>query len=122
MATKIARFYQFRDIFERIRLCYTYDLEGMQYNIHSLLRLCHQFDYKNVSNDENRILNDFQKYISKLLFGEKKKSLTASEETLVATQKIVSGIDRLQSSMENLATTVSTHVGSVQVKKFIDTS
>ena len=62
------------------------------------------------------ILNDFQKYISRLLFGEKKKSLTASEETLVATKNIVSGIDRLQSSMENLATTVSTHVGSVQVE------
>ena len=69
-----------------------------------------------MSRHENRILNNFQKYISKLLFGEKKKSLTASEETLVATQKIVSGIDRLQSSMENLATTVSTHVGSVQVE------
>ena len=69
-----------------------------------------------MSRRENRILNNFQKYISKLLFGEKKKSLTTSEETLVATQKIVSGIDRLQSSMENLATTVSTHVGSVQVE------
>merc|ERR1711936_443190 len=64
----------------------------------------------------------WKKYICKLLFGEKKKSLTASEETLAATQNIVSGINRLQSSMENLATTVSTHVGSIQdmVKAQID--
>ena len=60
MATKIARFYQFRDIFERIRLCYTYNLEGMQYTIYSLLRLYQRLiDDTNVSNDEHKISNDF---------------------------------------------------------------
>lgn len=51
-----------------------------------------------------------------MLFGEKKKCLTASEETLIASQKIVTGIDKLHASMENLATSVSTHISRTEVK------
>ena len=58
MATKIARFYQFRDIFEWIRLCYTYDLEGMQYTIYSLLRFM-KIDDTNMSRHKHKVLNDF---------------------------------------------------------------
>ena len=58
----------------------------------------------------------FQNYLYGMLFGETTKSLTASEETLITSQKIVTGIDKVNESIETLATSLSTHISRVEVK------
>ena len=50
-----------------------------------------------------------------MLFGEKKKQLTTTEETLLVSQKISTGIDRLHTSMENLATSIDSQTNKVEV-------
>ena len=50
-----------------------------------------------------------------MLFGEKKKQLTTTEETLIVSQKISTGIDRLHKSMENLATSIDSQTNKVEV-------
>ena len=60
----------------------------------------------------------FQNYLYNMLFGEKPRSLTTAEETLIASQKIITGIDRLNVSMENLSTSVSSRIDRVEVNRF----
>ena len=50
-----------------------------------------------------------------MLFGEKKKQLTTTEETLLVSQKISTGIDRLHTSMENLVTSIDSQTNKVEV-------
>lgn len=50
-----------------------------------------------------------------MLFNDKKKRQTTTEETLKVTQKIATGIEKLQSSMENLATSIDTQTNKVEV-------
>ena len=57
----------------------------------------------------------FQNYIYGMLFGEKKKQLTKTEETLMVSQKISTSIDRLHTSMENLATSIDSQTNKVEV-------
>ena len=53
-----------------------------------------------------------------MLFNDKKKRQTTTEETLKVTQKIATGIEKLQSSMENLATSIDTQTNKVEVSTF----
>ena len=50
-----------------------------------------------------------------MLFGEKKKQLTKTEETFMVSQKISTSIDRLHTSMENLATSIDSQTNKVEV-------
>lgn len=50
-----------------------------------------------------------------MLFGEKKKQLTKTEETLMVSQKISTSIDRLHTSMENLAISIDSQTNKVEV-------
>ena len=50
-----------------------------------------------------------------MFFGIKKKSLTTSEETLLVSEKIASGIEKLHITMENLIESVSSHMNRIEV-------
>ena len=54
-----------------------------------------------------------------MMFGEKDKKLTTTEETLIVSQKISSNIDRLHKSMENLATSIDAQTNRVEVGKYL---
>jgi len=56
----------------------------------------------------------WKNYIYGMFFDDKKKRLTTTEETLKVTQKIATGIEKLQSSMENLATSIDTQTNKVE--------
>ena len=52
-----------------------------------------------------------------MLFGEKKKSLSALEETLIVNQTIATSIDKLHTSVEGLVASLSTHINKIEVIK-----
>ena len=54
-----------------------------------------------------------------MIFGEKENKLTTTEETLVVNHKIASSIDRLHTTMENLATSIDTQINRVEVGIYI---